>query len=793
MEIRRISGTTLERSERPAGTRVISRSPVASLFSIHNPLCLMAVENPHLPQMRRELLETISKYDPQADLKLVQSAIDLANAEHASQVFTDGDPVIYHMCRIGKQLADWKLPAEAVAAGLLLNVRPAVAAGIGDRKVLDLLLKKSVLDSFKFNVNKIGHRKKFMKFALMKESDPLVHLLIAAEEYHTMLKGTEAAAGIAAHAFYVTAPLLTLVGITDAGRELENMAFFHISPDEAKRAKRIFEERTSMDRITALEELKIICAEIENRMLFSGITAQIVPDTKMEASLSKKDVSGEELTDLLRFRILVDTIEECYRAYEIAVSELTGKPGLGFTQVKGDMKDHIAEPKKENGYQSIHDHFRDGSSGYTMALQVRTKAMHFEAEYGRASHWKYKRQSQFGKLPEFMLTPEAIAENILVLRAALAREKRTYAFDQKGDLQRLVQASDKPVTFWDLAVQGDAVNGPLCPEFVEVERVNAAGERVRTKLSRSNQVENGDRLLPIKGYGKKIGNPDNLGTNLAAMIVKQKKLGTKLEATDAAEIEERGEAKCDAACLPTQLELRRLAEEFITLPEMEILFSKERIAKKLGFRSVEDLHYAFALLKGAEQAALVEKASEIMRNSFIALAHDAAAKSVWLLVRARRGVLVSTGKILDQLQVQVAASHLLFLEDRDLALIKFELSEPVKDQKKLKNALRDLYRDVSDIRTTYDQTRHLLLSFNIKGMSPEHIIEAINRVLEAEVAVKRMQIAPVASDRGKALFTLKLPAGRNIEAAIKKLKKLLARNAVFNGVTIHEERELLPG
>jgi len=636
---------------------------------------------------------------------------------------------------------------------------------------------------------------------LMREKDPLVHLMIAAEEYHALLKGVDEANGIAARAFYVTAPLLMLVGLTEVGREIENLAFFCLSPVEARRAQKIFHETTTMDRLRAADELKIICAEVGNRLILSGIKAQIVPDTKLEASLFKKKASGEKLTDLLRFRVLVDSETDCYAACECIRKELvgdqaSGEKGLGFNEDINDFKDYITTPKDEKGYRSLHLHFMDTVTGYYLAVQIRTHQMHQEAEYGRASHGRYKQKDRFGKLPDFPITAEAVAENIRHFRASLAVEGRIYAFDQKGDLKRLVQTGTTPVSFWDLSIHGDLAKGPYVPNFVEVERVNEQGERTILRLPRSSAVENGDRLQPFGEPNKKLGNPDKLGTLLASMIVKQIKLGSSMEESDIHEIEERGEKLCDAACEPVLQELRTLAGKYFGGSPVTMVYSKERVAKKLGLRSVDEMFYSFALLKGEEKKKLISAGSDIIRNSFIAFSYDPASNQVRILTRDRRGVLIALSRILEKQQVEVKELQAKIVEDEQVGLIRLQLSGPLADQDKLLGSIREIYREVSDIRTTYDRTRRISLSFNLKHCLSENIFDALARLLEADSTIAELQVTQVSDNptnpKGRALITLKIPAGRNVEATIEKLRRALKRNRAVTSINIQEKIELLP-
>ena len=217
--------------------------------------------------------------------------------------------------------------------------------------------------------------------------------------------------GVAMEALQVFAPLASRLGIWEIKWELEDLAFRFLEPDTYREVAGWLDEKRT-EREASVERLRL---QLERDLLAAGIEAQVSGRPKHIYSIVKKmrgkKLDFQQVHDLRALRIIVGTVPQCYAALSDVHSH--------FVAVPGEFDDYIAKPKV-NGYQSLHTVVRD-AHGKSAEIQIRTQAMHDDAEHGVAAHWVYKEAGQKGYTG--VAATGVYEAKIAVLRQLLAWER----------------------------------------------------------------------------------------------------------------------------------------------------------------------------------------------------------------------------------------------------------------------------------------------------------------------------------------------------------------------------------
>lgn len=331
-----------------------------------------------------------SVYGPGFDHGLVERAYKFAEEAHHDQTRRSGDDYITHPLAVAMRLADWKLDAAAIAASLLHDVAedsPYTKKDIEKHFGSEVAFLVGALTKLKaIHYTDAAERatENIRKMVLAFAEDIRVVLIKLADRLHNMetisfLK-SEARLRISRETLEIYSPLADRLGMGELKGQLEDLAFPVVYPD-------------------AYRELRALVAEpIENRIAFVGKLIPRIRELLAEEEIRPRDVHArakhwyslwrklaehdgniEAMYDLMAVRVIVGTIEECYRA----LGRIHGE----WRPLPGRIKDYIALPKP-NGYRSIHTTIF-GPEGKITEIQIRTKEMHDEAEGGIAAHWFY--------------------------------------------------------------------------------------------------------------------------------------------------------------------------------------------------------------------------------------------------------------------------------------------------------------------------------------------------------------------------------------------------------------------
>ncbi|HYS47686.1 MAG TPA: bifunctional (p)ppGpp synthetase/guanosine-3',5'-bis(diphosphate) 3'-pyrophosphohydrolase [Xanthobacteraceae bacterium] len=337
-----------------------------------------------------DLVERVRRYNPHTDEALLDRAYVYAMKQHGSQTRASGDPYFSHPLEVAAILTDLKLDDATIAAALLhdtIEDTPATRAEIDHLFGHDIgalvegLTKLKKLDLVTREAKQAENLRKLL---LAIADDVRVLLVKLADRLHNMRTldhvAPEARRRIAEETLDIYAPLAGRMGMHEMREELEDLAFRELNPD----AYGVVNQR-----LVALAERNVeLIAEIEQQLARKladrGIAAKVSGRQKRPYSvwrkMERKSVGFEQLSDIIGFRIVVERVEDCYRAL--------GAVHMTWPVVPGRFKDYVSTPK-QNDYRSIHTTVI-GPGRQRVELQIRTRDMHEIAEYGIAAHALYK-------------------------------------------------------------------------------------------------------------------------------------------------------------------------------------------------------------------------------------------------------------------------------------------------------------------------------------------------------------------------------------------------------------------
>jgi len=345
---------------------------------------------------QEDLINKVKTYNKFLNPDALSKAYNFALKAHATQQRNSGDPYLIHPVAVANILTDLKLDSVTIATGLLhdtIEDTNATYKTVKDefgKEVADLVEGVTKISELEDKAKKNSKAENFRKLILATSKDIRVLLVKIADRLHNMrtiegFKDIEKRKQIAKETMEIYAPLTDRMGMNRIRDELEDISFRVLNPEARELiTKRLDVKKENRKNIFKEVSEKFICTLKEN-----GINAKITGREKTPFSIwrkiQKKRTSLEQISDIVGFRVIVNSIPECYKALGIFHSI--------WQTIPGRLKDYISTPKINN-YKSIHTAII-GPKKQRIEIQIRTKQMHEFAQRGIASHWKYKSSEKF--------------------------------------------------------------------------------------------------------------------------------------------------------------------------------------------------------------------------------------------------------------------------------------------------------------------------------------------------------------------------------------------------------------
>jgi GTP pyrophosphokinase len=337
-----------------------------------------------------DILERVQEYNPDADLDLLRKAYIFSAREHRDQVRRSGEPYLVHPLEVAYVLAELRLDTASVVAGLLhdvvedtLTTGESVAGYFGE-DVAHIVEGVTKISKLKFTSDQEAQAQNLRKMILAMVDDIRVILVKLADRLHNMrtlgFLAPDKRERIARETREIYSPIANRLGIGRIKAELEDLAFRYLEPEAHEVLSRALESRRTVNDQFIEEIQNRLRSTLADQRIEAEITGRIKTVFSIYKKMQVQKIGVDQVYDYVAFRIITDTVKDCYGALGIVHSV--------WRPVPGRIKDYIAMPKP-NMYQSLHTSVMT-DKGHPFEIQLRTREMHRVAEEGIAAHWQYK-------------------------------------------------------------------------------------------------------------------------------------------------------------------------------------------------------------------------------------------------------------------------------------------------------------------------------------------------------------------------------------------------------------------
>jgi len=403
-----------------------------------------------------DIVEEVHKHHPEADTALIDKAYVYSARAHEGQTRKSGGPYLSHPLEVAYLLAQMGLGPITVVCGLLHDTVEDTDTTLDD---LDEYFGEEVADVVN-GITKIGQlvfgdritqqAEYIRKMILSMSHDIRVLLVKLADRVHNMrtlgFMSPDRQKRIAQETLDIYAPLAGRLGIFRIRAELEDLAFFYLEPEAYQQIHEGLARKKGEREKYVTEVTQLLKDKLKEHHLDGEVSGRLKHYYSIYRKLQAQQITLDELYDLLAFRIVLNSVPECYEALGVIHAI--------FRPVPGRLKDYIGMPKA-NMYQSIHTTVI-GLYGERMEVQIRTKEMHRISEDGIAAHWSYKEKRRFQDkdgerfawlkqivdLQKDLKNPRELLEGV---RLELYPEE-VYVFTPRGEVKELPRGAT-PVDF----------------------------------------------------------------------------------------------------------------------------------------------------------------------------------------------------------------------------------------------------------------------------------------------------------------------------------------------------------
>ena len=512
-------------------------------------------KNVDIEAMYRHLEDTVRAYNPSANFQQIRQAYEFARDHHGTQMRKDGSPFITHPLAVAQIVAEeLHLDSESIEAALLhdtiedTEATHEQLAKLFSPTVADLVEGVSKLTRVHYTSKEEEQMENLRKMLMDMSKDIRVILIKISDRLHNMrtmeYQTPEKQKQKSFETMEIYAPIAHRLGMQKMKWELEDLSLKYLDPIGYREITEALDEKAAeYDGF-----MSAIHDQIVTRLRAEGIEATVYGRMKHPYSIYRKmytqNKSLDDVFDLFAFRVIVDTVADCYNVLGI-IHDL-------YKPILGRFKDYIGTPKP-NLYQSLHTTVV-GESGIPFEVQIRTKEMHEVAEYGIAAHWKYKQNGQgagdegrYEWVRRLLENQEgADAEDFIHSLKVDMFADEVFVFTPNGDVINL-PAGATPIDFaYNIhsavgnSMVGARVNGRMVPfdyplhngDIVEVQTSKAAKGPSRDwlKICKSNEARN-----KIRQWFKKERREENIATGRAAFEAELKHMKIPLSAITAEE------------------------------------------------------------------------------------------------------------------------------------------------------------------------------------------------------------------------------------------------------------------
>ena len=448
-----------------------------------------------------KLCEAIKASGKAYNMEMITKAYDLANKAHNGVCRRSGEPYICHPLAVARLVLDLGMDSESIAAALLHDVvedTPTtledLTAAFGEEVAL-LVDGVTKLTKIQFSNIEELQAENLRKMLLAMSRDVRVMIIKLCDRLHNMRTGDawpeQKRRDKARETMEVYAPIANRLGILNVKEELEDRSLHYLDPVGYEEISKMLSERAGE------EFLARVSSVIELRLKESGIEgATIKRRVKSIYGIYRKTImqnkSFDEIYDIYAVRVILDTLAECYSTLGL-IHDM-------YHPLPNRFKDYISTPKP-NGYQSLHTTVI-GHEGIPFEVQIRTRKMDEQAEYGVAAHWKYKQglaNKQLGTEHDFEWVRKLLEsqqdvdaeEFVRTMRVDLFADE-VFVFTPRGDVINLPAGATPK-------------DGPSAGVTLVTALISAlTGKTVRGDICMTGEITLRGRVLPVGGIKEKV-------------------------------------------------------------------------------------------------------------------------------------------------------------------------------------------------------------------------------------------------------------------------------------------------
>ena len=501
------------------------------------------------------MCDAIKKHLPGADMTLIDRAVDYANQKHKVQKRKDGSPYIIHPLAVAQIVAEMGLDCDAILGALLHDCIEDTDASHEDIEkifgptVAELVEGVTKLTRANFSSSEQAQMENLRKMFMAMSKDIRVVLIKIADRLHNMrtmqYQTPEKQIQKCRETMDVYAPLAHRLGMQKIKWELEDTALRYLAPMEYNEIMSYLQAHKEKDEAF----MRTIQDKITQRLTSVGIHNTTYGRIKHVYSIYRKMLAQgktiDELYDIYAFRVIVDTIPDCYN--------VLGHVHDLFSLVPGRFKDYISTPKP-NMYQSLHTTVI-GSQGIPFEVQIRTWQMHETAEYGIAAHWKYKQGTGTGTEKDFEWVRRLLesqqdsdAEEFVQSMKIDMFDDEVFVYTPKGRIVSL-PAGSTPIDFAyaiHSGVGNSMIGAKVNNRIANIDTTLKNGDIVEVLTSKSAKGPSRDWLTicksnqartKIKQWFKKEKREENIVHGKASFESEMKRVGLPLTAATDPELE----------------------------------------------------------------------------------------------------------------------------------------------------------------------------------------------------------------------------------------------------------------
>ena len=443
-------------------------------------------------QKIKELIDLAISYIPKSEVNVISKAITFSSQAHDKQLRKSGEPYINHPIEVAKILTGIKLDVSSIVTGLLHDtvedtiITTSEIKNIFGNEVSNLVDGLTKINKYSLKVKNLKLGENYRKLLLAATKDLRVILIKLADRLHNMqtlkfVDNHHKRISTSLETLDIYAPLAQRLGMREWQDKLEDLSFQFINPEARNSILERLEYLNSKD-VNVVDEIRY---ELKKSFIDENVDCKIYGRIKSPYSIwnkiKNKDISFEQLSDIMAFRIITNSTRECYK--------LLGVTHRKYSYIHGRFKDFISSPKI-NGYRALHTSVI-GPQNRKIEIQFRSNVMNQIAEFGVAAHWKYKDPKEIKErdtkeyrwMHELLdLMNSSSSQDELIENSKIKLfEDNIYVFSPKGDELEL----PKNATPIDFAYSIHSEVGDKCV----ASKINGKLQPLKSILKNGDQIE----------------------------------------------------------------------------------------------------------------------------------------------------------------------------------------------------------------------------------------------------------------------------------------------------------------